>query len=118
MRTAKAKGALRSHTRRRGSYCAAGLGLVGLLIGAETILAECAQPVARAVSVQGSVFIQPAGTTIWNSLILEQRLCVEDTVRVGSSSRAVLRLEDHTTLPLDEESVLSPPVVNVLEVAV
>ena len=39
-------------------------------------------------------------------MALGESVCVEDTLRVATASRAVLRLEDHTTLPLDQDSVL------------
>lgn len=79
-----------------------------LLLGLTATLAraECIDAVAVAVSIQGTVSVQRTGSASWNSLVLGEGICIEDTVRVAASSRAVLRLQDHTTLPLDEDSVL------------
>ena len=82
------------------------LALLALGLVATVARGECTHAIAYAVSVQGTVSIQRAGSASWSSLVLEEGICIEDTVRVGSSSRAVLRLEDHTTLPLAEDSVL------------
>jgi tetratricopeptide (TPR) repeat protein len=62
--------------------------------------------VARAVSVQGTVEIQRAGETLWQSVKLHDTLRPGDTIRVQATSRAdvalldqsVLRLNAHTTI--------------------
>jgi len=62
--------------------------------------ASCEAPVARAVSVQGTIEVRPAGTTDWKPVAREQALCAGDTVRAGERSRANLTLFDQSVLRL------------------
>jgi len=60
----------------------------------------CDPPVARAVSVQGTVEVRPAGTTDWKPVAREQAFCAGDTVRAGERSRANLTMLDQSVLRL------------------
>ena len=60
---------------------------------------------ARVVSVQGNVTRSLINATAQQAAKLNDSLCVGDTVRVGAKSRAVLRLPNETTIPLDQNTI-------------
>jgi tetratricopeptide (TPR) repeat protein len=60
----------------------------------------CDPPVARAVSVQGTIEVRPAGASAWQAVVREQPFCAGDTVRAGEHSRADLTLLDQSLLRL------------------
>ena len=60
---------------------------------------------ARVVSVQGNVTWSLINATAQPPAKLNDSLCVGDTVRVGAKSRAVLRLPNETTVPLDQNTI-------------
>lgn len=67
---------------------------------------RCVAPAAtRVVSVQGNVTWSIVGSAALEPAKLNDLLCVGDTVRVGAKSRAVLRLPNETTIPLDQNTV-------------
>jgi tetratricopeptide (TPR) repeat protein len=59
----------------------------------------------RVVSVQGKVTWNVINNTTLTPAKLNDILCVGDTVRVGAKSRAVLRLSNATTVPLDQNTI-------------
>ena len=59
----------------------------------------------RVVSVQGNVTWSLINATAQQAAKLNDSLCVGDTVRVGAKSRAVLRLPNETTVPLDQNTI-------------
>ncbi len=67
--------------------------------------AACAPAATRVVSVQGNVTWSLVGSTTLSPAKLNDLLCVGDTVSVGTKSRAVLRLPNETTIPLDQNTV-------------
>ncbi len=60
----------------------------------------CDPPVARAVSVQGTIEVRAAGASEWRPVEREQSFCAGDTVRAGDHSRADLTLLDQSVLRL------------------
>jgi tetratricopeptide (TPR) repeat protein len=68
--------------------------------------APCEPPAARVVSIQGTVELKRAGTDVWTPVMLEQALCIGDTLRVGQASRAALALANDSTLRLDQRTML------------
>ncbi len=59
----------------------------------------------KVVSVQGKVTWSVISNATLNAAKLNDLLCVGDTVRVGGKSRAVLRLPNETTIPLDQNTI-------------
>ena len=59
----------------------------------------------KVVSVQGNVTWSVVNNATLTQAKLNDALCVGDTVRVGAKSRAVLRLPNETTVPLDQNTV-------------
>ena len=67
---------------------------------------RCPAPTAtRVVSVQGNVTWSLLDSATLQAAKLNDTLCVGDTVRVGAKSRAVLRLPNETTIPLDQNTI-------------
>ena len=66
----------------------------------------CTAVLARVVSVQGQVELR-RGDTTWPAVELNAALCAGDTLRVRAHSRAALRLNNETTLRLDQGTVLT-----------
>src|SRR5687768_9291923 len=75
-------------------------------IRASEAVERCEPSVARIVSIQGLVEVQPPGTADWVVAALEDRLCVGDTVRVGKFSRAALALANDSILRFDQRTTL------------
>ena len=67
---------------------------------------RCESPLARVVSVQGLVQVQPAGSSEWLPARLDDRLCIGDTVRIGDLARAALALANDSVLRFDERTTL------------
>jgi hypothetical protein len=67
---------------------------------------RCEPFVARVVSVQGLVEVQPAGAADWVVAALDDRLCFGDTVRVGELGRAALALANDSVLRFDQRTTL------------
>jgi tetratricopeptide (TPR) repeat protein len=68
----------------------------------------CTPPVARIVSIQGSVEIQRAGQPQWVHVTrLDTPLCAGDRVQTGVRSRAALVISPETLVRLDQSSALS-----------
>jgi len=65
-------------------------------------------PVARIVSIQGSVQIQRSGQTAWSIVRkLDTVVCQGDVVHAGPRSRAALLIDPETLVRLDQSSTLS-----------
>jgi Tfp pilus assembly protein PilF len=59
----------------------------------------------KVVSVQGNVTWNVINNATLTPAKLNDLLCVGDTVQVGAKSRAVLRLPNQTTVPLDQNTI-------------
>jgi tetratricopeptide (TPR) repeat protein len=68
---------------------------------------RCEPAAARVVSVQGTVELQRAGVAAWSAAMLDEALCLGDTVRVGRASRAALVLANDSLLRLDQGTTLA-----------
>ncbi len=67
---------------------------------------RCIAPTAtRLVSEQGNVTWSTLGNAALAPAKLNDLLCARDTVRLGTKSRAVLRLPNETIIPLDQNTV-------------
>src|SRR5687767_997255 len=66
----------------------------------------CDPSAARVVSIQGMVELKRAGTDVWAAVMLEEGLCIGDTLRVGAASRAALALANDSTLRVDQQTTL------------
>src|SRR5690349_15088456 len=78
-----------------------------LVLGSPAHSAEpCAGPVARVVSVQGTVELRREGAG-WEAAQLNAGLCTGDALRVGQRSRAALQLSNETTLRVDQGTTLT-----------
>jgi Flp pilus assembly protein TadD len=65
-------------------------------------------PVARIVSIQGSVQIQRSGQTAWSVVRkLDTVVCQGDVLHAGPRSRAALLIDPETLVRLDQSSTLS-----------
>jgi tetratricopeptide (TPR) repeat protein len=69
--------------------------------------ATCDQWIAKAVSVEGNVEVQRAGTTLWQTVKLDDTFCPGDTIRVDEKSRAGLSLENQPLLRLDQNTTIT-----------
>ena len=90
---------------------AAIVGLVGLWPLCDAQAARsCEEWSAEVSSVEGRVEIRRSTTSVWVTLAAGERVCTDDSVRVGSSSRATLVLPDGGgPLRLAENSILNLP---------
>jgi hypothetical protein len=78
-----------------------------LLFPQASSAATCEKPIAKAVSVQGSVEAQRVGETQWQQVKLNGTFCPGDKLRTNKKSRAevalaksILRLNANTSLTL------------------
>ncbi len=62
----------------------------------------CADPVAEAVSVQGTVEVRRSGRQSWEPLAYKDKVCPGDAVRALSRSRADFALVNETLLRIDQ----------------
>ena len=69
--------------------------------------AACDQWIAKAVSVEGRVEVQRAGTTPWQTVKLDDTFCPGDTIRVDQESRAGIALENQPLLRLDQNTTIT-----------
>ena len=69
--------------------------------------ATCEQWVAKAVSVEGSVEVQRAGETQWQTVKLDDTFCPGDTIRVDDRSRSALSLVNQPLLRLDQNTTIT-----------
>ena len=88
--------------------------------------APCEQWVAKVVSVQGTVEVQPMGETQWQPVKINDTYCPGDTIRVQNNSRtdvslanqSVLRLNANTSMTLEEVKDNKTSVVDMLKGAI
>ena len=80
--------------------------LVFTHVSPDAFAAECEQPVAVAVSVQGEVNARKEGAANWEPVRRKDAFCPGDTVRVMAQSRADLLLINETTLRLDQTTAI------------
>ncbi|MGH6913992.1 MAG: FecR family protein, partial [Geminicoccales bacterium] len=66
----------------------------------------CAPPLARLVSVQGTVELKRSDTDLWQPTGLDVALCAGDSLRVGPLGRAALVFANDSVLRLDERTML------------
>src|SRR5262245_41248004 len=86
------------------------LGLAGVCLpGVAQAGRSCAEWSAEVSSVEGLVEIRRTATAVWTALGPGERVCTEDSVRVGRSSRATLVLPDGGDLRLDELTTVNLP---------
>lgn len=102
-------------------------GFLAILLYPYASLAEtCEKPVAKVVSVQGTVETQRVGETQWQPVQLNDTYCPGDQIRVQDRSRAdvalatqsVLRLNENTTITLEEVKEERTSLLNLLKGAV
>ena len=67
---------------------------------------HCKMPVARIVSVQGSVEVKYAGKMRWETVSLDDTFCPGDTIRVLENSRADITLMDRSFLRINENTTI------------
>jgi tetratricopeptide (TPR) repeat protein len=67
----------------------------------------CEQWAAKAVSVEGTVEVQRAGETQWQTVKLDDTFCPGDTIRVDDRSRTALALENQPLLRLDQNTTIT-----------
>ena len=67
----------------------------------------CEKPVAKVVSVQGTVESQRVGATQWQAVTLNDTFCPGDTIRVQERSRADLALLDQSLLRLNANTTIT-----------
>jgi Tfp pilus assembly protein PilF len=70
---------------------------------------SCDEWSATVSVIEGRVEVRRSETTTWAALAAGDRVCTDDLVRVESSSRVTLLLDDGGTIKLDEHSVLNLP---------
>ena len=69
--------------------------------------AECEKPVAKIVSVQGTVESQKAGETEWREVKLNDTYCPGDTIRVYGKSRADVTLLEKSVIRLNQNTIIT-----------
>lgn len=68
---------------------------------------DCKPTVATASSIQGLVQVRRNGSTLWQKIALHGHVCLGDSLRVGTNSRAALQLSNDTLLRLDQHSAIT-----------
>ncbi len=79
---------------------------VGAFVLASSAVADCT-PVARLVSLQGTIEVRRAPSEEWTPAKSDALLCPGDSLRVGERSRAALRLANESNLRLDQNTTLT-----------
>jgi Tfp pilus assembly protein PilF len=70
--------------------------------------AACQPPIARVVSIQGSVEAQRSQQSNWSTVTrLDTPVCAGDKLRTGSLSRAALFIQPETLVRVDENTTIS-----------
>ena len=67
---------------------------------------KCETPVAKIVSVQGTVEAKSAGNTQWQLVTLNETFCQGDTIRVLEKSRADVTLMNRSFLRINENTTI------------
>lgn len=76
------------------------------LFAAASVHAECTDPVAHVVSIQGQVDFSAAGRTEWHPAQVGQGLCAGELITVRRASRAAVQFEGDVLTRLDQYSTL------------
>lgn len=77
----------------------------GIPAFAADVSAACSSPVARVVSIQGSVELLGAGQADWSKVTrLDTPLCEGDRLRTGALSRAALLIQPETLVRVDQNT--------------
>lgn len=84
----------------------AGSTLTALLLVHQAVAQTPGQPVAKAVSVQGTVETQRSGQTLWQPVKLSDTFLPGDTIRVLARSRADIALLDQSVLRLNANTTI------------
>ncbi len=74
--------------------------------------ANACEEAGQVVSVEGEVTIHRVGESKPRNAVVEERLCVGDSVAVGGASRAALKLVNNAVLRLDQHTSLRLAVVS------
>ena len=90
-----------------GLACLALCWLLAAQPAAAATAGQCAEAVARAVSIQGTVEARGQAGGTWHRLVPEDTLCAGDQVRTRAHSRAALYLNNDTILRLGQHSTVS-----------
>lgn len=72
-----------------------------------TTAAECNPIVATAVSIQGRVEVRRVNVTQWQPVSLNENFCAGDRIRVGERSRADIALANRAVLRLDQNTTIT-----------
>jgi tetratricopeptide (TPR) repeat protein len=80
--------------------------LIALLCPRIVLAAGACEPIAKAVSVQGTVDVQRAGQTQREPVKLNDTFCAGDRIRVLGRSRADIALTNQPVLRLDQNSTI------------
>ncbi len=75
-----------------------------MLVPGGAYAADCEHPVARVVSVQGTVERSSPTAPQWETVQQEETFCANDRLRVRANSRAALYLNNDTFVRLSEQS--------------
>ncbi|MGD9228514.1 MAG: tetratricopeptide repeat protein, partial [Desulfobacterales bacterium] len=81
--------------------------MAALLYPCVSFAENCEKRVATVVSVQGSVEVQRAGETQWQTVKLNDTFCPGDKIRVNERSRAGLTLVNQPVLRLDQNTSIT-----------
>jgi tetratricopeptide (TPR) repeat protein len=81
--------------------------MTALLYPCLSFAEKCEQRIATVVSVQGSVEVQRAGETQWQTVKLNDTFCPGDKIRVDERSRAGLTLVNQPVLRLDQNTSIT-----------
>ncbi|HEV8646611.1 MAG TPA: tetratricopeptide repeat protein [Burkholderiales bacterium] len=80
----------------------------GIPAFAADVSAACSSPVARVVSIQGSIEVLPAHQKDWSKVTrLDTPLCEGDRLRTGALSRAALFIQAETLVRVDQNTSIS-----------
>ncbi len=91
---------------KRWLACIAGGVLAAQLLANQAVAQSAAPPVAKAVSVQGTVEAQRSGQTPWQAVRLNDTFSPGDTIRVQARSRADIALLDQSVLRLNANTTI------------
>ncbi len=91
---------------------AAWIAVAALAAGRAVAAPPCVDPVAHAVSIQGTVEVQRSGGSAWEPVAYKDAICPGDAVRALARSRADFVLANETLLRIDQGTrvVFSMPV--------
>jgi tetratricopeptide (TPR) repeat protein len=80
---------------------------VSSLLPSVSVAATCEEPVARVVSVQGTVLSQSVGETQWRQVSLNDAFCPGDQLAAQARSRVNVLLVNESVLSLNENTTIT-----------